>query len=188
MGFRFSIRWALAAVAYVALAAAALTQEGWAYAWLLWLASFAAFVYAVLLACYARGRRQARSLGFAVGSLSLAACLYLTPANVATEQLLRSLGIIRDQILFAPTTPTPVLPPQAASAPVYNSYSITPGATGTLSVITRSAPPAVVMTPMGEIEPKVRGANAVATVLSGMLGLLLGSLAFTKGHLQPEAS
>jgi hypothetical protein len=118
--------------------------------------------------------------------MSLAVCVHFAPATVATEQLLRSVGIIKDQVLFAPAAPMPVLQGPAANA--YNSYSTTPGASGSLAVVTRPAPPPVVMAPVGDIEHKVRGANAVATMSAGILGLLLGSLAFAKCQPQSVAS
>jgi hypothetical protein len=192
MGFRFSIKWALAAIAYVALAAAALTQTGWAYASLLWFAAFAAFVYAVLLACYARGRRQARAVGFALGALSLAACVHIAPANVATDQLLRSVGVIKDQIVFGATASMPpagvFTAPVGSPTPVFNAYGFNQGATGTLSITARPSGPTVVATTQADTELKVRAANAIAAVLAGLLGMLLASLAFAKSQPQPVAS
>lgn len=44
---RFSLKWILFGMAYVALAAAALTQNHWAYADLLWLAAFVAICMAI---------------------------------------------------------------------------------------------------------------------------------------------
>ena len=45
---RYSMKWILAAMVYVAIAAAAFSQDTWVYADLLWLAAFVAFGYAFL--------------------------------------------------------------------------------------------------------------------------------------------
>ena len=89
MGFRFSIKWLLAAISYAAIAAAALTQSHWAYADVLWTATFLAFAYAVLLACFLRGAGQARAVGFAIVSAALCACLFVAPDVVPTQRILQ---------------------------------------------------------------------------------------------------
>jgi hypothetical protein len=63
---RFSLKWALAAMAYIALAAAALASPHWAYADLLWGTAVIIFGYATLLALFSRGKPRARATGFAV--------------------------------------------------------------------------------------------------------------------------
>ena len=64
MGIRFSLKWLLTAMVYVALAAAAFTQDHWAWADVLWLVSFVAVCYAAALAFNAAGERRSRSIGF----------------------------------------------------------------------------------------------------------------------------
>src|SRR5262245_24174438 len=91
---RFSLKWILVGVAYVAVAAAAFSQTTWVYADVLWAASLLAVVYAALIAAFARGRRQAAAVGFVVASACFLLCVWLTNGNgVPTTRLLVAAGV-----------------------------------------------------------------------------------------------
>jgi hypothetical protein len=66
---RFSLKWILAAMVYVAIAAAALGTGKWHFADVLWILTLLAVGYAILVAAFATGRRRVLSAGFAVLSV-----------------------------------------------------------------------------------------------------------------------
>jgi hypothetical protein len=181
--FRFSLKWILAAMVYAAIAAAAISQQSWVYADLLCAASLLALGYAVVLIIYSRGARQAAAVGFAVFMALLALCIQAAPESVPTLRILTVAGIGHQEL--APLTPpTPML----ASGTFLSSSTV---ATGNLN-FTPSATvwPAPTLYPIssltGSVEsnitPKLRAANAVATMLIGLLGCLLGVLAFHRAQ------
>ena len=88
---RFSLKWLLALMAYVALAAAAATNEAWYYADLLTGITFLATMYAILCAILARGRSRAVALGFAIVSTSYILCVEFAPSHVPTSEIADSL-------------------------------------------------------------------------------------------------
>ena len=49
---RFSLKWLLAGTAYAAVAAAALTQDSWIWADIVWALSLVAFAFALVVACF----------------------------------------------------------------------------------------------------------------------------------------
>jgi hypothetical protein len=63
---RFSIRWALVMMAYVALVAAAMGTYSEVLVQLIWTIGIVAFCYAAVIAIVGRGRRQALAVGFVV--------------------------------------------------------------------------------------------------------------------------
>lgn len=90
---RFSMKWILAAMAYVAVAAAAFSRQTWVFADVLWAVSLLAVVFAVLLAVFARGRRQVAAAGFVVASGCFLACVAFDQNAVPTNRLLAAAGI-----------------------------------------------------------------------------------------------
>lgn len=183
MGLRFSIKWALAAMAYAALAAAALTQSGWAYTDVLWLVTFFAIAYAVLAAIYRRGARQASAIGFVVVSIGLACSLFFAPENLPTERVLTALGVIKEQIIFA----SPPAPQMASGgyflAPAVPNAYATGAALPTLSLRGTVTPTLGTTTqPPDDALRKVRAANALATMVAGLIGCVLGALAYRQAR------
>ncbi len=181
MGLRFSIRWLLAAMLYTAIAAAALTQDHWAYADVLWLATFLAFAYAVLLACYLRGERQARAVGFAVVAACVVLCLVFVPDALPTQRILAACGVGQDQLVFAPP-PTMATGTFVASQPVPMSYGVaSTGSSGSWTLQQRYASSiAVASQPSTSAALKLRAANALTAMLAGLVGCVLGVAAFRR--------
>jgi hypothetical protein len=87
------MKWALAAMAYVAVAAAAFSRQTWVFADLLWAASLLAVVFAALVAGFDRGRRQIAAAGFVVASGCFLLCMALDQNAVPTNRLLAAAGI-----------------------------------------------------------------------------------------------
>ena len=85
---RYSMKWILAAMVYVAIATAAFSQPGWVYADLLWLATFVAIIYAGLLICTARESRRVCAIGFVFAAAGFLTCLQFAPASLPTARLL----------------------------------------------------------------------------------------------------
>jgi hypothetical protein len=131
---RFSLKWILAGMVYVAIAAAAFSAGSAALGELLWAFSLLANVYASLISIFARGRRQFAAAGFALASLGLAFCLaFGSTANTAIARML----------MGPPSSPRTI----------------------------------------SDLHAYVSAANAVATLAFGLMGSLVGLLAFrAAGH------
>ena len=181
--FRFSLKWILAAMVYAAIAAAAFSQESWAYADVLCAASLLALGYAVVLIVYARGARQAAATGFAVFMILLASCMQLSPESIPTLRILTAAGGIPTPILPSPTIGFPATGSatfNSSGAIVTGSSSFTPStATWALRPTPISLFPA---SPPFDISPKLRAANAIATMTIGLVGCLLGIVAFRRAR------
>ena len=148
---RYSMRWILAAMVYVAIAAAAFSQESWVYADLLWLVTFVAIIYAGLLICTARESRRVCAIGFIFGAAAFLTCLQFAPGSLPTVRLER---YIREPARL-----------------------ITPQELHSTAMLQRDT-------------ARPRAINAVATMLSGLVGCLLGSLAYHRARrdaLRPDA-
>jgi hypothetical protein len=187
---QFSLKWILVAVVYVAVAAAAFSQQSWVYADILWAASLLAVVFAALLAFMGRNKGRVAAAGFLLASVAYVACIAFGQIGgsdvVPTERWLAAAG-------YSPSFPFfPNLANSAAATPVYS-----PVATGTLTL--QSAPAASVYVPSPSTLPSqtifapaaapttaadfgiyVRAANAVSMMLFGALGALVGLLAFKR--------
>jgi hypothetical protein len=197
--FRFSLKWILAATVYAAIAAAAFSQETWVYADILCAVSLLALGYAVMLIIYARGERQAAAAGFGLFMVLLAACLLMAPQSVPSFRILMAAGVGQTPSQMAPA-------PMVASFPAPGIFSSSSTGVGTLSVtatpkIQTFGTPAsswVVPTPawtqvtplssMPDITPKLRAFNAIATMTIGLLGCLLGVLAYRRARPNADLS
>ena len=179
---RYSMKWILAAMVYVAIAAAAFSQESWVYADLLWLVTFVAFGYAFLRGCTGIGAQRWRATGFVFLSLCYVVCLHFSPESVPTGRLLVS-------VFESPIAP----PPAVYSAPVVSSpqviYQSAPG--GMVAIRQPQIPPGTGWRPnpartVGVADYHTafmaRAANAIATMFSGLVGCLLGSLAYNRAR------
>ena len=162
---RYSMKWILAAMVYVAIAAVAFSQGAWAYGDVLWLATFIAVCYAAMLACFVPGAGRTRTGGFVIAAVFFLACLQFSPGSVPTTRIVKA-------VFRADTQQT----------------------TGDL-VLGRSdfGPMAAIGMPQDPYSPRAmaarrdltnvhRTANAAATMLSGLVGCLLGSLAYNRAR------
>lgn len=196
--FRFSLKWILAAMVYAAIAAAAFSQETWVYADILCAVSLLALGYAVMLIIYARGERQAAAAGFAVFMVLLAACLLMAPQSVPSYRILAAAGVGQ-----TPNTPVPLAALQPAATWVTPASPSTLSVTGGPSIptyapsapvlsqagrITVSATPVFFPAPiMPDITSKLRAFNAIATMIIGLLGCLLGVAAYRRAKTPAAA-
>lgn len=159
MSLRFSLKWLLLGMVYVAVAAAAFGQPKWVFSDAIWFTGWAALGYAVLLACFARGGRRARGFGFALFAVAYLAAAYFSPESVPVTRILNSLGI-RDP-LKVDDDPNAMLP----AAPL-------PLSRGTSS-------PYVTFSARGDAMwmAKLRAAHGLAIMTLGLLGSLAATLA-----------
>ena len=141
---RYSMKWILAAMVYVSLAAAALSQPSWVYADLLWLATFVAIIYAGLLIYAARESHRLRAIGFVLGALGYLAVLHFDPGPSPTFRLL---FILRPVLNVGDLPRVPNVPPVVRN-----------------------------------LNAERRAAHAVATMGLGLVGCLLGSLAYNRAR------
>jgi hypothetical protein len=188
--FRFSLKWLLLVMVYAAIAAAAFSHGHWAYADILWTVSIVAFGYALLLVCVERGPRQALALGFAIFFGCYLVCLYLAPDSLPTSRLLVAMGAAGDESL-ANQLPMPAAAPNAQLR-LFNVAPQPPATyqlqtSGTLTVNTGAAvlsaaptnPAAVGKSYIAGLSfpLKLRSANAVGSMIAGLLGCLLAAVA-----------
>jgi hypothetical protein len=87
MQLRFSMKWLLAAMVYVALVAAAFTRAGSWWADGLWLVSFLAIVYSCGVVIYAEGARRARAVGFLIGAIAILMARLLGPGSTPVGRI-----------------------------------------------------------------------------------------------------
>ena len=109
---RFSLKWGLFGMAYVAVAAAALSQDHWAYADLLWLATFLAICWAIVTAIFSNGSRRAAAIGFALFAIGFVACSHVAEQSIPTRRILLAAGLPEYPLnpptvrYYAPSSPT----------------------------------------------------------------------------------
>lgn len=188
MRFRFSLKWLLFVMLYAAIAAAAFSHGHWAYADILWTASFIAFGYALLLVCVERGPRQAGALGFVIFFACYLLCLFFAPDGLPTTRLLVAMGAAGDESLVAPSpqfaAPSPWQLRMNPSAPSGGNLQLQSGtlmySTGVATVTAAPYNPAAVGKSYiaGLSFPlKLRSANAVGAMIAGLIGCLLAAVA-----------
>lgn len=159
---RFSLKWALAAMAYVALAATAFSSPAHPLNLLLWGAALTAFAYSILLIVVVRGRVQLLALGFVVTSGMLLSCYCLAPSR-------------RPSLWFFP--PQRHVPGPKLEIPDYEAelqrFNI------------GNAPPSSIIVPfVADYHRALRGdaANAIGIMAAGLIGCGLGALAYRRGR------
>lgn len=186
---RFSLKWILFGMAYVAVAAAALTQDHWAYADLLWLATFLAICWAIVTAIFSNGSRRAAAIGFALFAIGFAICAQVAEQSIPTRRILLAAGV--PEYPFVQPFPSPYAPPQPPlpavfSAPVINSYPLAaPVAPATPSPPPTQAPmPVPVIAFASPLElpfvSKVRAMNSLTSMLLGLAGAWLAAAAYRR--------
>lgn len=190
--FRFSLKWILAAMVYAAIAAAAFSQETWVYADILGAVSLLALGYAVMLIIYARGERQAAAAGFAVFMVLLAACLLMAPQSVPSYRILTAAGVGQTPPSMPISAPQPAMAATSTwSAPAVSSRVILNGVTSQIyptyvapasgATLAVSAAPVFFPAPIiPDITSKLRAFNAIATMIIGLIGCLLGVAAYRR--------
>ena len=187
---RYSLKWGLLGMAYVALAAAAFGQGHWAYADLLWLATFGAICLAMLIAIFSTGARRAGGVGFVLFALALAMCMQFAPDSIPTRRIflaaeLRSYASV--QASAPPYAGYRVAPPATLSNPVVSGYSQPyypgdPFALGTQPLLA-PLPSGMVELP---INTKLRAANSLGVMVAGIVGCWLGIAAFRRQRQEAE--
>jgi hypothetical protein len=142
---RFSIRWLLAAMAYVAIAITAIATASDLLADLVWGISWLALCFAIVVACLGRRRQQAMAIGFVALAVANIVSLYLVPNRTPSMRLFSVAG-------YLVTSEGKIYEPDPARrGQVRNPPGI--GATA-------------------------RTANAVGTLLIGLVGCFVGRFAF----------
>jgi hypothetical protein len=152
---RFSIKWLLGATAYVALVAAAIGSDSTLLADAAWAATFFAFTYAVVVASVSKGKRRALAIGFIVVAAGNFAILHVAPYRLPATYLLPLFGyrLTPDGVLVVESTRT--------SGTAGGQLTTFRGATKSKQVF--------------------RTANAVGTLLAGLVGSAIGAMAYKDG-------
>lgn len=117
---RFSLKWLLAVMAYVALVVVAVGSHSLHFAHALWLISFGAIVYAFALATAARGAARTSAIAFLAGSVIYLAVLWtVSDSLLPSHELARFLHEVSVQRRKANAAVTGV---PASQANVLNAY------------------------------------------------------------------
>jgi hypothetical protein len=154
---RFSLKWILAGMVYVAIAATAVARGQWYLADLALALTFAMLSFVALMAIYTRGKRQACALGFLVGCAYFLGYLEFSSQSSLTFRWLRACGLDNSG---------PMTPPAALSAD-------DPFGAPTPQIVQPDPQTAV-----EQLDARLRAANAVATLAFGLTGSLVGLMAF----------
>jgi hypothetical protein len=98
MNFKFSLRIALLLLTYATLVSAALIQMSVAAAYFIWIITWGAMIYALLLAICARGRTKIAAMGSLLAMSAAIAATYFTPNVSPGVVISQSLGIERGSL------------------------------------------------------------------------------------------
>jgi hypothetical protein len=142
---RFSLRWLMVSMAYVAVATTAIATGSDLLADLISALSLLAVSYAIVVACIATRQRQAIAVGFLTLAIAHLVGLYLIPDRVPAMRLLNSAGYM-----------------VSSKGDIYEHDPTRPGAVRTIQGMTAV----------------VRTANAIGTLATGLIGCLIGGLAY----------
>ncbi len=179
---RFSLKWVLLGMAYVAVAAAAFGQGHWVYADLLWLATFCAICLATLTVIFGKGARRAGAAGFALFALALAACAQFAPDSIPTKRILLTAG--QSPYQYYPLSNPYMQPPLASTArTAAPAVMVYPSPYAPAPVVGAPTPVPVAI-PIEPVElpfnSKLRAANSLVAMLVGLAGCWLGLAAFRR--------
>ena len=186
---RFSLKWILISMAYAALSAAALTQDGWAYTDLLWAITLTAVAYSVLVAIIASSKQRATAVGFAVFAIVFLACVLVTPESVPSQRLLVAAGVeVGDTIVpvaasgaYASVAASGTFVPSSGALTYAAPLSVTIANPSTARLSTTPTGQAFKMISGAErFAPKLRAANSVGAMSFGILGAVLGAYAWRR--------
>ena len=183
---RYSLKWVLFGMAYVAIAAAALTQDHWAYADLLWLTTLMAVCLAIVTAVFSSGSRRAAAIGFAIFALGFAACAHFAGQSVPTRRILLAAGVPEVPVyqayspFYAPNPPQPAI--SVTLSPPVNSYPV-PAAP--VAAPTTAVPVVTVASSPLELPfvSKLRATNSIISMTLGLIGAWLGASAYRRHRL-----
>jgi hypothetical protein len=193
---RFSLKWILGGTVYVAIAAAAFGTGKWYFADALWTIGWLAVVYAIAVAMFAAGKRRAMAATFVVGCACFLLSLMLGGEAVPTERLLVASGVgqsgpgnwmanppaITGQMYSYVTVQPSVTSPQPTPAGSSTWNLVAPAySAGTISTpSTLPVAPVATPAPIGPVDFSVylRAAIAVATLAFGLMGSLVGLMAY----------
>lgn len=193
---RFSLKWILLGMAYVAVAAAALSQDHWAYADALWLATFIAVGASILTAILRTGSLRATASGFALFAGGFALCAQVAPQSTPTRRILLTAGVPEYPIyqpapvIYSapqPALATPFVAPTVSAYPMpaaptpANSYA--PSQISPVPVVAFAASPVEL-----PFVSKTRATNAILSVLLGLVGAWIAAAAYRRNRTASEAT
>jgi hypothetical protein len=150
---RFSLKWILAGTVYVAIAAAAFSfaEKTWIYCDLLWALTLLTIVYFGVVVFCASGRQRATAAGFVLAAVCFLLILAFGDGKGTAYMVLNRCGI---------STGMSLGPPSGEVLGGARVHSLLPGM------------------PVTVFNRYLRAANAVATLAFGLMGSLVGLMAF----------
>lgn len=175
MKIRFSIRWLLLAVAYVALVTAACVGRTTAWSAALWLVTALSAAYALLTVVYHRGQTQAMALGFLLLMGAYLASMHWAPEMLPTPHIAESLGIID----YANDAELAELPEIASQVEMLRQVLANPEKNAIYQRLVKSQQ-RLEATEAGR--HLVVGLHATGAMLAGVIGALLGAHVWSRAQ------
>ena len=154
------MRWMMAVTAYIAFLAAAIGTRKLVIMDLVWCVTLTAICYAIVVAVIDRGRRQAMAVGFLAFSAIHVVASYMHPESTPGTWLYRAAGYTVD------------------SGEVYKAILATSGGANSYRTVR--------LTEAKGLVPHPRVANAVVTLVAGLIGCLIGALAYKHRDVKQE--
>jgi len=164
---RFSLKWALALTAYVAFAAAALSAPNYGFAVTLWSASLLAACYALLTALASTGRRRIIAAGFALTAMMAIGFLVLLMLVRARAPWY---AIFVDEAKIG--QPLQTIQNYQMVIRQLSANSSAPGYSTNLERLETGYAQAL----------RLHAANAISVMAAGLIGAMLGLLAFRRSR------
>jgi hypothetical protein len=179
---RFSLKWILAGTVYVAIAAAAFGCGEWWHADILSVLALLAAAYAATLAVLARERPRWAGTGITVASICFVLWAAFGADGAPTTRVLAAAGL----------NPMPIQSKVIRGATFQGTTTDANGRTMLKYVTPDSVTAAIRMPPSSGLSPEstcfvtsTRAANAVATLAFGLMGSLVGLMAFRGSEINP---
>jgi hypothetical protein len=147
---RYSLKWLLGATAYVALVAGAIGSGRGVFADGVWAVSFLMLTYAAVTACSPGSERQAAALGFTIVAAAHVVGMYVVADRLPASHFFSVLGysVAEGELYVAEVQPIASQPSQVTYRHVLVGGNV------------------------------IRTANAVGTMLAGLVGYAIGALAY----------
>jgi hypothetical protein len=177
---RFSLKWLLIGTAYAVVTAAALAQDSWIWADIVWAFSLVAFALALVAGVYARGQRQIAAAGFVAFSACYLACLQFAESSVPTSRWLLAIRLGEPANAFVqPLLPMPSAPQNFTSGAdaVARARAMREQVLQIEVQRLRAQQGLANSSASTDVTAYLRAGNAVATMVFGLLGCLLAPLA-----------
>jgi hypothetical protein len=178
MHFSFSLAWVLLGTAYIAVGCAAFVLGSDTCAELLWLLTVVAACHSLLATCLFRGAPQAAAMGFFVCWMAYVACVMYAPSRTTARRILTLAGFGE-----AASTTTEMERYQARIRGLdADSRRHDPANRARYDALYFKYEMAL------GIRPEIAAANAIGSILAGLIGRVLGTAVYRQSHKDQQVT